>query len=536
MQCFGEIAGPKSKSDFYSGSIILDGLSHTRHDMTTPGLERDFVKTGIAELDDVLGGGLAPDRVYLLHGTPGSGKTTLSLQFLIEGARQGEKVLYITLSETRAELIAAAKSHGISLDGVTIFELMSEDGEMAPDNQYTMFQPSEVELSRTTKALLDEVERVSPSRLVVDSLSEIKLLAQSALRFRRQVLALKQHFAGRACTVLFLDDKTSTGEEDLQLESIAHGVISLEQLSPEYGAERRRLSITKLRGQKYRGGYHDFTIVRGGLSVFPRIVAADYDAKVEVPLMKSGLPPLDTLLGGGVEAGTSVLLLGPAGVGKSTVALQYAIAAAQRGEGSILFSFDERTETMLLRADGLGLPLRQFVDNGLIEVRSVDPAELSPGEFAHRVRTAAEGSGQRPVKVVVIDSLNGYMNAMPEERFLTSQLHELLTYLGHVGVLTFLVVAQHGLLGQTMASAVDTSYLADTVILFRYFEARGQVRQLISVVKKRSGVHERTIREFSVSKGGIAIGAPLQDFQGVLTGTPVFRGNEGELLGPDARP
>ena len=494
----------------------------------------DFVKTGVAELDDVLGGGLAPNRVYLLHGTPGSGKTTLSLQFLLEGARRGEKVLYITLSETRAELIAAATSHGLALDHIVIFELMSEDGEMDPDNQYTMFRPSEIELSRTTKALLDEVERVAPSRLVVDSLSEIKLLAQSALRFRRQVLALKQHLAGRDCTVLFLDDKTSTGEEDLQLESIAHGVISLEQLSPEYGSERRRLSITKLRGQKYRGGYHDFAIARGGLKVFPRIVASEHIDGAPAPLMKSGLKPLDALLNGGVEAGTSVLLLGPAGVGKSTLALQYAIAAAERGEGSIIFSFDERTETMLLRADGLGLPLRRFVANGMIEVKTVDPAELSPGEFAHRVRAAAEGGERAPVKIVIIDSLNGYMNAMPEERFLTSQLHELLTYLGHVGVLTFLVVAQHGLLGQSMMTTVDTSYLADTVILFRYFEARGQVRQLISVVKKRSGAHERTIREFSVSSNGIHIGAPLQEFQGVLTGTPVFRGEDAELLGSDA--
>jgi circadian clock protein KaiC len=498
--------------------------------MTTPAPAKTFVKTGIAELDDVLGGGLAPNRVYLLHGTPGSGKTTLSIQFLLEGVRQGEKVLYVTLSETREELIAVAASHGLSLDDVDIFELMSEDGEMDPDNQYTMFRPSEVELSRTTKALLDEVERVSPSRLVVDSLSEIKLLAQSALRFRRQVSALKQHFAGRTCTVLFLDDKTSTNDENLQLESIAHGVISLEQLSPEYGSERRRLSVTKLRGQKYRGGYHDFTIVRGGLNVFPRIVAAEHAVKAPTPLMKSGLVEMDALLGGGVEAGTSILLLGPAGIGKSTMALQYAIAAAERGEGSIVFSFDERTETMLLRAEGLGMPLRRYIDAGLIQVNSVDPAELSPGEFAHRVRTAAEGSTQRPVKVVVIDSLNGYMNAMPEERFLTSQLHELLTYLGHVGVLTFLVVAQHGLLGQTMVTSVDTSYLADTVILFRYFEAKGEVRQLISAVKKRSGFHERTIREFSVGSDGISIGAPLQDFQGVLTGTPIFHGEDRQLM------
>lgn len=487
----------------------------TKDDHTT-----HIIKTGIAELDDILGGGLTSNRVYLLHGTPGSGKTTLSLQFLLEGVSHGEKVLYITLSETRMELLAVAQSHGLSLANVDILELLAEERDLDPDSQYTMFQPSEVELSITTKRIIDEIERVKPSRVIIDSLSEVKLLAQSALRFRRQVLALKQFFVGRDCTVLFLDDKTARGEDDLQLESIAHGVISLEQLSPDYGAERRRLSITKLRGQRYRGGYHDFSIQPGGLAVYPRIIANEHMKRADVTVMRSGIAEMDTLLCGGLTSGTSVLLLGPAGVGKSTLALQYAVEAAQRGAASIIFAFDERIETMLQRADGLDIPLRKFVESGLIEVRAIDPAEMSPGEFAHKVRKAAEGEGGRPVKIVVIDSLNGYLNAMPEERFLTAQLHELLTYLGHLGIITFLVVAQHGLLGHSMSTVIDTSYLADTVILFRYFENEGEVKQLISVVKKRNGQHERTIREFSMNKKGIHIGEPLRQFHGLLTGTP----------------
>ena len=488
--------------------------------MTDADVTTKIINTGIVEFDDILGGGLTANRVYLLHGTPGSGKTTLSLQFLLEGVAQDEKVLYVTLSETRSELLAVAKSHGMSLDGVEIFELIAEERDLDPDNQYTMFQPSEIELNVTTRRIIDEIERVQPTRVVIDSLSEIKLLAQSALRFRRQVLALKQFFIGRECTVLFLDDKTAQGEDDLQLESIAHGVISLEQLSPDYGAERRRLSITKLRGQRYRGGYHDFTIVSGGLSVYPRIIASEHLKTAEATIVKSGIAEMDTLLCGGLTSGTSALLLGPAGVGKSTVAIQYAAEAARNGEASIIFAFDERLETMYHRADGLGIDLRTYVTSGLIEIRAIDPAEMSPGEFAHKVRKAAEGENGKPVKIVIIDSLNGYLNAMPEERFLTAQLHELLTYLGHLGVITFLVVAQHGLLGNSMQTVIDTSYLADTVILFRYFEARGEVRQLISVVKKRNGRHERTIREFTMSHDGIRIGEPLRQFQGLLSGTP----------------
>jgi circadian clock protein KaiC len=349
----------------------------------------------------------------------------------------------------------------------------------------------------------------------------MRLLAQSPLRYRRQILALKQYFIGRECTVFLLDDLTSE-TEDLQLQSIAHGVVSLEQLSPEYGAERRRLRITKLRGRKYGGGYHDFIIETGGLAVFPRLVAADHHLGQQRGLLHSGNPELDALVGGGLQYGTSAVLLGPAGSGKSTLALQYARAAAERGEASAVFVFDERTDTILRRTTSLGMDITKHIESELIAICPIDTAELSPGEFAHRIRRAVEGQcGKQAAKVVIIDSLNGYLNAMPEERFLTSQLHELLTYLGHKGVVTFLVVAQHGLVGH-METPIDTTYLADAVLLFRYFEAMGEVRQALSVVKNRSGSHERTIRELSLGQNGIKIGPPLREFQGVLSGTPRF--------------
>ncbi len=483
------------------------------------------VRTGIEALDDILGGGLAPNRVYLIEGDPGSGKTTLALQFLMEGARRGEKVLYVTLSETKIELAGVAASHGWCLDNLDIIELTATSEELEPENQYTMFQPSEVELNETTKAILVEVERLNPTRIVIDSLSEVRLLAQNALRYRRQILALKHFFIGRQCTVLLLDDRTSE-VSDLQLRSIAHGVITLEQLSPEYGAERRRLRVMKFRGKKYRGGYHDFLIDRGGLVVFPRLIAAEHPQRHTRGLLESGIAEFDALVGGGFDLGTSVLLLGPAGVGKSSLAIQYARAAASRGDRAVIFTFDENLQTMLLRMSSLGLDISGEIESGSIAVQQVDPAELSPGQFADIVRRAAEGGEGRPgAKILIIDSLNGYLNAMPEERFLIIQLHELLSYLGHKGVVTFLIVAQHGMLGSSMQTPVDTSYLADSVVLFRYFEAMGEVRQAISVVKKRSGRHERTIREFRMDDAGIHVGAPLRDFHGVLSGIPTFLGD-----------
>ncbi len=493
--------------------------------MKRPAINDTAVKSGNAELDHVLGGGFARHRVYLLQGSPGSGKTTLALEFLLEGIKNSETVLYLTLSESEAELQTVAASHGWSLDKMNIFELLTTEEALQAENQYTMYQSSEVELGMTTEAIITEVERLKPSRVVVDSLSELKLLAQSPLRFRRQILALKKFFTTRSCTVLFLDDKTAIGApESFQLESIAHGVIDLEQLSPEYGAEKRRMRIKKFRGQKYRGGYHDFAIEKGGIFLFPRIIPSEHATIHDKGKLTSGIDEIDMLMGGGVDEGTSVLLLGPAGIGKSTISQQYAVTAARNGQQAVIFTFDESISTMMHRADGIGLELKKYVDEGLIHVQPIDPTEMSPGEFAHRVRMAVGGeNGTTPARVVVIDSLNGYLNAMPEERFLMSQMHELLTYLGHHGVVTFLVVAQHGLLGNAMQTPLDTSYLADSVILFRYYECDGEVRQAISVVKKRSGDHERTIRAFDITDKGIKVGEPLSKFRGVLTGTPVHQ-------------
>jgi circadian clock protein KaiC len=421
------------------------------------------------------------------------------------------------LSETKEELTAGAASHGWTLDGIDVVELVSEEGGLDEAAQVTMYHPSEVELSETTKRVLAAVERVNPSRVVFDSLSEMRLLAQSSLRYRRQILALKQFFIGRHCTVLLLDDRTSEGS-DLQLQSIAHGVISLEQLAPVYGTSRRRLRVLKFRGTGYRGGYHDFTIVQGGLAVFPRLVAAEHQAAFARGPVASGVTALDALLGGGPDRGTSTLLLGPAGSGKSTIAVQYAAAAAARGEHAVIFAFDESLETLRARSAAVGIHFKEGRGASQLRVQQVDPAELSPGEFAHLVRVAVEEDGAR---VVVIDSLNGYMNAMPEEQFLTAQLHELLMFLGQQGVTTMMVVAQHGMTGATMQTPVDTSYLADAVVLLRYFEHAGRVKKAISVVKKRSGAHEDTIRELRIRAGGISLSEPLTDLRGVLTGSPV---------------
>ncbi len=474
-------------------------------------------KTGVPGLDDVLNGGLIPHRLYLIEGDPGAGKTTLSLQFLLEGIKAGEKCLYITLSETKEELTAGAASHGWSLDGIEIVELISQQNELDGESAVTMYHPSEVELTETTRKVLAAVENTNPSRLVFDSLSEIRLLAQDSLRYRRQILALKQFFIGRKCTVLLLDDRTSEGS-DLQLQSIAHGVISLEQLAPIYGAERRRLRVVKFRGTSFRGGYHDFAIREGGLNVFPRLIASEHSEPFAQGRIKSGVTALDTLLGGGPDRGTSTLLMGPAGSGKSTIAVQYAVAAAERGDHAVIFAFDESLATLAARTAALGIKFKEGASAGQVRLHQVDPAELSPGEFAWQVRECVE---QDNARVVVIDSLNGYMNAMPEEQFLTAQLHELLTYLGRRGVTTLMVVAQHGMMGSNMQSPIDTSYLADSVVLLRYFEYAGKVKKAISVVKKRSGAHEESIRELRFDEKGIHLSEPLSQFRGILTGVPV---------------
>ena len=484
-----------------------------------------LVPFGIEGLDNVLAGGLPPNRVYLIEGDPGAGKTTTALQFLMDGRSRGEQGLYVTLSETADELEAVADSHGWSLEGIRIKELAVAEASLSADAENTMFYPSEVELAQTTEVVLREVEEISPTRVVFDSLSEMRALAQNPLRYRRQILALKQFFVGRKCTVLLLDDR-SADTNDIQVQSIVHGVISLELRTPDYGVMQRRLQILKMRGKWYRAGYHDFVIVPGGLRVFPRLVAAEHQQDYENTVLASGIPQLDALMGGGLMRGSSALFIGPAGAGKSTFATQYAVAAGQRGESSAIFMFDESARTLRIRAEGLGMPIGAELDAGRIRVRQVDPGELSVGELVQLVRNEVEEVG---VRLVVIDSLNGYLNAIPDERFLTLQLHELLSYLGQRGVTCILVMAQSGMVGN-MTSPVDASYLADSVIVLRYFEAAGEVRQAISVLKRRGGPHERTIREFRFGPRGIQIGAPLSQFHGVLTGVPSFLGGQSRLL------
>jgi len=484
-------------------------------------LELPRVSTGSKGLDDILGGGLDANRLYLYEGRPGTGKTTIALQFLLAGARNGERVLYITLSETESELKLVAKRHGWSLAGVDIFELVPPETTLDPEREVTVFHPADMELSETTRLVFAAVERINPTRVVLDSLSELRLLAQIPLRYRRQVLALKHFFTRRNCTIVLLDD-LSASQDDLQLHSIANGVVLLEQRAIEYGAERRRLRVIKMRGVPFRGGFHDFTIETGGLTIFPRLVAAEHHKAFVGEFTPSGNAELDQLLGGGLERGTNALLIGAAGVGKSSLALTYAIAAAERGEHAVFFAFDEGRGTVEARARTLGLPLQKHVESGLIRFQQIDPAELSPGEFAAGVRLSVERDN---ASVIVIDSLNGYLNAMPDERFLLLQMHELLSYLGQQGVLTILILAQHGLVGP-MDTPLDISYLSDAVLMLRYFELAGTVRRALSVVKKRSGNHEHSIREFRLSGAGISLGPPLKEFSGIFSGTPSYTGDE----------
>jgi circadian clock protein KaiC len=487
------------------------------------------LSTGNHGLDHILGGGLDGDRLYLLEGRPGTGKTTLALQFLLEGARRGETTLYVSLSETERELRLVARRHGWSLDGISLFELVPAEAALDPQRDQSVFPPSEMELGETTRMIFERVAELNPTRVVFDSLSELRLLAQSPLRYRRQILALKHFFTDRRCTVLVLDDLSSQAD-DLQLHSIVHGVILLEQMAIDYGAERRRLRVVKMRGIPFRGGFHDFAIRTGGLDIYPRLVAAEHRRAAEGGTFAgSGDAALDMMLGGGLERGTNALLLGAAGVGKSSLGLTYAIAAADRGERAVIFAFDEGRGTIQARARTLGLPLDGAIEAGLLRIQQIDPAELSPGEFANIVRRSVEVDGAR---IVVIDSLNGYLSAMPDERFLILQMHELLSYLGQMGALTILVLAQHGLVGP-LQGPVDLSYLSDAVLLLRYFEFEGEVRRALSVVKKRSGHHEHSIREFRLSGTGIAVGPPLKGFRGVLLGTPSYAGPSLPVLDGD---
>lgn len=498
-----------------------------------PVAEPEVVPSGVKGLDAIIAGGFARHRVHLVEGAPGSGKTTLGLQFLMDGVSRGERALYITLSESKIELLSVADSHGWSLEGIDIFELIPPELSLDPRQRQTIVYSADLELGETVQAVLREVERVKPQRIVFDSLSEIRLLAQSSLRYRRQVLALKHYFAQHSCTVLLLDDLTSEGD-DLNLHSISHGVLRMEQIAVQYGSERRRLRVFKMRGSQFRGGFHDFTIRRGGIEVYPRLVASEHRRELieDVPA-SAGVPEFDQMLGGGLDRGTSTLIMGPAGCGKSSLAFQLIHAALLRGEKAVVFSFDETRRILLKRCSGMGIDLLPYLDSGQLRLDQIDPAELSPGELVGRVRGAVEDG---EVRMVALDSLSGFLNAMPEEHFMLLQMHELLTYLNQQGVVTLLLLAQHGLIGQ-MQSPVDLTYLSDAVLLLRFFEAHGRIRHAISVIKKRTGAHERTIREYHIDNQGIRIGPALKSFRGILTGVPTFDGPTDSLIetGDDAQ-
>ena len=488
----------------------------------------ESVSSGIAGFDDILGGGWPAGQIYLVLGLPGAGKTTLGLQFLLDGAAKGERVLYVTLSETLVEIQHVFAAHGWSMDGVEVFELGQAHDALGLGDPPTMFDPSDVEFRETTRALREQIDRVAPRRVVFDSLAELALLARDNLAFRRELLMLKQILIERGTTALLLSD-TTTPDADRQLQSLCHGVLNMDDLAPEYGTERRRLRLRKLRGRRYRGGYHDFRIDRGGVTVFPRLIAAEHGEPFSKEPLRTGIAHLDRMLGGGLPRGGSALLMGPAGSGKSCLVSHFAAALAKDGQPASVFLFDEVVDSFVSRAEGLGLDLQAHIDSGLLEVRQVDPAQLSPGEFVHLVRTAVEERGAR---MIAIDSLNGYMHAMPEERFLTVQMHELLTYLNQMGVMAVLVLAQAGMIGN-MTTPADLTYIADSVILTRFFEAGGEVRRAISILKKRRGPHEMAIRELRIGVEGLQVGKPLSTFRGVLSGVPTFTGEVSTLFEPE---
>jgi circadian clock protein KaiC len=481
------------------------------------------MSTGVEGLDNILGGGLTPNRVYLIEGSPGAGKTTLALQFLLKGAELGEAGLYITLSETRSELLAVADAHGWDVEAISIVELLSDEG-LDPEYEQSVLHPAEVELGETVKNVMHQVEAIKPVRIVLDSLSELRLLSQNPLRYRRQILALKRYFATRDCTVFLLDDNTSD-PSDLQLHSIAHGVVSLDQLVHDYGGARRRLRVAKMRGLKFREGYHDFTLETGGIEVYPRLIAAEHHADFSSTPLSTGSDGLDALLGGGLIPGTNTLLIGPSGVGKTTTVVCCLMAALERGERCMYYLFDETLRTLLLRSKALGMDLTPYLDNDQLTLRQIDPAEMSPGQFTSEVREAVEEDG---VRYVAIDSLNAYLQAMPGERYLLLQMHELLGYLNQRGVVTMLVLGQHGIVGEVQTD-IDISYLSDSMILFRYFEHQGEVLTALAAVKSRGSAHERTIRQFRLAPGGIQVSEALRDFEGVLAGLPSYRGDAAML-------
>ena len=490
----------------------------TQHRTDTAITPSPRISTGIAGLDEILFGGLTQNRVYLVQGSPGTGKTTLAMQFLMQGVRTGEKGLYITLSETSEELREIASSHGWSIGDIELFQLIN-DGSLDPEAEQSILHPSEIELGETTRSIMDAVDRAQPARVVFDSLSELRLLAQSPLRYRRQILAIKNYFSTRQCTVLLLDDKTSEGSDE-RLHSIAHGVITLEQIAQDFGKERRRLNVVKMRGLKFHGGFHDFILDTGGLKVFPRLIAADHGRDFLAVARSTGSLGLDRLMGGGLVPGTSTLFVGPSGIGKTTLSVCAMLSALERGEHAAFYLFDEGLGTLFSRSAALGMDVRPYIENGQLHIHRIDPAELAPGEFAHMLRTAVETQG---VSFVVIDSLNAYLHAMPGEKFLTLQMHELLSYLNQQGVTTVMVLGQHGLIGE-VRSDVDLSYLSDATVLLRFFEASGRLHRAITVIKSRTSDHAQSIHELQLNSRGVEVGQALEGFEGVLTGLPNYRG------------
>jgi circadian clock protein KaiC len=485
--------------------------------------------SGVPGLDEILSGGLPKGQIYLLQGKPGTGKTTLALQFLNEGVRLGEKVLYVTFSETMTELKTVIQSHGWEPGALVILELSAIATEIGSKSNTTLFHPSEIELSKTVDLLRKKVEELKPDRIVIDSVSELRLLADSSLKYRRQMLALKEFFIHHHATVLLLDDLT-TEAGDLHVQSIVHGVLLLEKFRAAYGAERRQFHIVKLRGVPFRGGTHDYIIEKGGLRMFPRLVASDHSVPFKSETLASGVEALDCLVGGGFDRGTSNLILGPAGSGKSTIALRFALTAAQNGKCVSVYSFEESVQNLEGRAKALGLDIRPYIDSGNLVLRKVDPAELTPGQFATLLRTATD---EHKADMVVIDSLNGYVHAMPEQQFLMLQLHELLAYLANNGVVTIMILAQAGIMG-SMKSPLDLTYLADTVLITRFFEAFGRVKKAVSVIKKRTGAHEETLRELKIGQGGVMVGPVLEEFSGIFSGIPNFVGSAHKILKEDA--
>lgn len=491
----------------------------------SPAPDAQPIPTGVPGLDAILSGGYAAQRAHLVEGRPGGGKTTLGLQFLLDGAARGETCLYITLSESRRELMSVSERHGWSLEGIEIYELVPPELSLDSKLQQSLVHSSDLELGETVRMALSEMDRVKPSRVVFDSLSEIRLLSQGSLRYRRQVLALKSYFLLNDITALMLDD-LSAEHDDLNLHSISHAVIRLDQITPAYGAPRRRVHVIKMRGTEYQGGYHDFVIRKGGILVHPRLVASDHPSSFETGTVESGVAELDRVLGGGLDRGTTSLIVGPSGAGKSTLAMSYLVAALDRGERGLIISFDETRGILLQRARSVGMPLSDFIEAGSLQIEQIDPADVSPGDFAGRIRDAVEHDAAR---IVIIDSLTGYMTAMAGQPYLVMQMHELVTYLNQQGVVTILILAQHGMVGK-MESPVDLTYVSDTVVMLRFFEAGGRVRRALSVLKKRTGPHEDTIREFKIDAGGLRVGEPLRKFRGVLTGVPTYDGSGDTLL------